>query len=101
MSFEVIHPKSLEGYIGHKDVIIVDLREREEYMEYHLTGAVNIPYERLLEEKDWLLPYPTIIFYCDRGNISLLAARDLRDWNNRILTVSGGVHQFKEFFNHR
>ncbi|KSV58152.1 rhodanese-like domain-containing protein [Acetivibrio ethanolgignens] len=98
MGFEVIHPKELEEYLGRSDVIIVDLRDKKEYLEYHLKGAVNIPYEELEDRKKWLLPYPIIIFYCDRGNVSLMAARDLKDWKNRIITVSGGVHQFRELF---
>lgn len=95
MSFEVINPRQLDGYLGRKDVIIVDLREKEEYLEYHLAGAVNIPYEELSERKHWLRRYPVIIFYCDRGNVSLMAARDLKDWTNQVITVSGGVHQFR------
>lgn len=98
MSFEVIHPKELHEYLGRSDVIIVDLRDKEDYLSYHLKGAVNIPYEELLERKKWLMSYPVIIFYCDRGNVSLMAARDLKDWNNKIITVSGGVHQFRELF---
>lgn len=98
MSFEVINPKELKRYLNRKGVIIVDLREREEYLEYHLDGAVNIPYEELPEREKWLKRYPTIIFYCDRGNVSLMAARDLKDWNNQVITVSGGVHQFRELF---
>lgn len=98
MGFEVIHPKELKAYMGRSNVIIVDLREKEEYQSYHLEGAINIPYEELENRKEWLRQYPVIIFYCDRGNVSLIAARDLKDWRNKVITVSGGVHQFREFF---
>ena len=98
MSFEVINPKELKGYFERKDVIIVDLRDKEEYLEYHLTGAVNIPYDELEDRNKWLKRYPVIVFYCDRGNVSLMAARDLKDWENKVITVSGGVHQFRELF---
>lgn len=98
MSFEVISPKDLKRYLGRRDVIVVDLREKEEYSEYHLAGAVNIPYDELSERTRWLKRYKTIIFYCDRGNVSLIAARDLKDWPNQVITVSGGVHQFKGLF---
>lgn len=96
MSFEVISPKELGQYQGRKDVIFVDLREKEEYLEYHLEGAVNLPYEELPKQSHFLSRYPVIILYCDRGNVSLLAARDLKDWKNRVITVSGGMHQIRK-----
>lgn len=96
MSLEVIHPKELREYMGREGAVVVDLREKEEYLEYHLPGAVNIPYEELSEWKKWLKQYPIIIFYCDRGNVSLMAARDMKDWDSQVLTVSGGVHQFRK-----
>lgn len=96
MGFEVIHPRELQSYLKHKDAVLVDLREKEEYLKYHLNGAVNIPYEELSAQKKWLERYPTIIFYCDRGNISLMAARDLREWKNCVVTVSGGIQQIQK-----
>lgn len=96
MSFEVIHPGKLKEYLNRKDVILVDVRDRDEYLACHLEGAVNIPYEELSERSKWLIRYPTIIFYCERGNISLMAARDLKDWENHVITVSGGLYQLQK-----
>lgn len=96
MSFEIIHPRDLQDYLKRKDAILVDLREKEEYIENHLNGAVNIPYEELSEWKKWLERYPTIVFYCDRGNISLMAARELKDWKNCVVTVIGGIQQIQK-----
>jgi len=55
----------------------VDLRSREAFATSHISGAWNIPYEELSQYQEEMMNYDRIIFYCDHGNHSLQAAREL------------------------
>lgn len=78
-------------YLGRKDCIFVDLRTKEEYGTGHLRGAINIPYDDLEQEKKRLYGYRNIYLYCDRGNLSLLASRDLKKEGFPVVNLWGGI----------
>jgi rhodanese-related sulfurtransferase len=94
MSFETIKTNDITKYIGKANVLIIDLRDREEYMTGHIPTAVNIPYEELEEKKFNLQRNNLLIFYCERGNISLLAARDLMKDGYNIKSLYGGLRAY-------
>ena len=39
--------RDIPKYQAREDVIWIDVREREEYLLYHIPGAKNLPYEDL------------------------------------------------------
>ena len=78
MSFSIISIRQLASWQAREGTILIDLREREEYQEEHIKGAVNIPYGRWEQEKEgWRHQFTYLIFYCDRGNQSMYAAREM------------------------
>ncbi len=93
MSFETIRTNDITKYIGRTDVVIIDLRDQSEYNIGHIPGAINIPYEDLESYAD-RLPRSLLIFYCDRGNISLMAARDLAKYNYHMKSLYGGLQAY-------
>ncbi len=93
MSFDTIRTNDIEKYIGRPDVFIIDLREQSEYNMGHIPGAINIPYEEL-DSYAGNLPKGLLIFYCDRGNISLMAARDLAKYNYYMKSLYGGLRAY-------
>lgn len=95
MSFDTINANDLVNYMGKPNVLIIDLRDKAEYNAGHIPTAVNIPYEDLGEYKSRLRPYRLLIFYCDRGNISLLAARDLIKDGYNIKSLYGGLRGYR------
>lgn len=95
MSFETIRANDIIYYIGRPDVLIIDLRDKEDYLKGHIPSAINIPYENLEDEIHKLNPNKLIIFYCDRGNISLMAARDLMKYGCRIKSMYGGIRAYR------
>jgi rhodanese-related sulfurtransferase len=95
MEFETIRTNDIKKYIGKPDVLIIDLRDQKEYEEAHIPTAVNLPYEELEEKKDKLSRNKLLIFYCDRGNISLLAARDLMKDGYNIKNLYGGFRAYR------
>lgn len=95
MSFDTIKNIDIVNYIGKEDTIIIDLRERYEYKLGHIPTAINIPYICLDQHLSKLKGKKQIIFYCERGNISLLAARDLIKEGYNIKSLYGGIKAYK------
>ena len=76
----------LKAVADRKDVVIVDVREPEEYKAGHVPGAVNVP-RGLLEFTIWEhAGYPDkldmakpMYLYCKTGGRCTLAAKSLKD----------------------
>lgn len=91
---ETISGKMVDYYVGRKDVIIIDLRDKNEYDKSHIRGALNFPYE----EAEWKREYPKdkiLILYCDRGGASLMAARELARRGLRTRSLVGGFEAYR------
>ena len=95
MSFDTIRTNDIEKYIGKPKVLIIDLRDKYEYDEGHIPSAVNIPYIELDHYKSSLSMSYLLILYCERGNISLLAARDLMKDGYNIKSLYGGLRAYR------
>lgn len=94
MDFGMIAVSELDEYVKGGNSFIIDLRTPEEYRMYHIRGAVNIPYRRL--GKCWELPKDRIlILYCERGAVSMVAAKELAARGYRVKTVIGGIHAYR------
>lgn len=94
MSLITIAAKDLEYHRG-EDSVLIDLREEKEYKEGHIPGAVNVEFEGVTETK---IDYPvdmTLIFYCDRGNSSLLLGRYLSKHGYHIINIYGGFRSYR------
>lgn len=94
MSFETIRANDVINYIGRPNVLIIDLRDRVDYIKGHIPSAVNIPYDNLDHEIHNLSRNKLLVFYCDRGHISLMAARDLIRHGYRIKSMHGGIRAY-------
>ena len=73
MRLRIISWETLEKLRREEDVLIIDLREQEEYEREHIAGALWADWERLEEEMPRYLEKRGraprwIILYCDRGN---------------------------------
>lgn len=77
--------------------ILVDLREYEEYEKEHIPGAICITYEEdtFFDKIKIALDAPALIFYCERGNTSLLVGRKLAEQGKKVYTISGGFYAYK------
>lgn len=94
MNFEMIAPREVDRYVRDQSAFLIDLRTPDEYIQRHIRGAVNIPYEKL---KDChVLPFDMIlVVYCERGSVSMVAARELAARGYRVKTVIGGIHAYR------
>lgn len=61
------------------DVVLLDVRSEQEYSEYHLNGAINIPlYELTVKANEVLQNDKIIIIYCQSGIRSKKAYKILK-----------------------
>ncbi len=91
MDYETISPKEVKEYLKRSDVQVIDLRDPEDYRELHLKRAISIPYEDLKNSLHLLEKEQLIFLYCERGSISLKAARELAQMGYRTVTLLGGI----------
>ena len=83
-------------YIYHSKTLLVDLRSREAFATSHISGAWYIPYEELSQYQEEMMNYDRIIFYCDHGNHSLQAARELAKKGKWASSIAGGYEEMKK-----
>lgn len=105
MSFENIRPEDIFRQRGNGSGILIDLRDRSDYAAGHIPEAISIPYEELRKNlpglKNWAMQCnrrfgrAVLILYCDRGNTSLRAARDLYNQGFAVKNVYGGISAYK------
>lgn len=94
MDFELIKCKDAPSYFNRRDTFVVDLRQPEQYREDHLPGAHNFPYENLAEWENRLPGRQLILFYCEHGNLSLMAAKRISRKGYRVAALIGGCGMF-------
>lgn len=78
--------------------VVVDVREKEEYREGHLAGAVSLPRGFLELRVEQAIPDKTtpIIAYCAGGTRSLLAGKILKDMGYQdVVSMTGGFGAWK------
>ena len=95
MQIKIISCETLKEYMQRDDCILLDLREKADYEQGHLPGAVYADWETLEQNIDTILEQQekeirAIVLYCDRGNISLIVARDLVRKGYPAISVGGG-----------
>lgn len=82
-----------------RDLVVIDLREREAFQTGHIPGARHLPRGQLELRVNTELPDPTvrIVTACEFGKISTLAAATLRELGFlRAAALDGGMQAWRE-----
>jgi glyoxylase-like metal-dependent hydrolase (beta-lactamase superfamily II) len=82
-----------------RDLIILDLREKDDFERGHVPGALHLPRGQLELRVNSELPDPTvrILTCCEFGKISTLAAATLRELGYlRATALDGGLKAWRE-----
>jgi rhodanese-related sulfurtransferase len=87
----IVHANELNG----ADALILDVRERNEFREGHIEGAVNIPLGELRDKLQELPSEREIWTYCLVGQRSYFAARTLVQHGFQAKNLSGGYKSFR------
>ena len=93
MDNQLVSPKEVDRYAFKNEYVIIDIRSPREFRDRHIKGAVCIPYERLFQQVK-LLKNRTLILYCDRGGLSLKAAKELEEMGYDAKSVVGGIEAY-------
>lgn len=94
--WSLISPSELEQYLDeNRDMILVDLRDRNSYQASHIQGAVNIPYEEMAAQLYQLPRNVLIVLYCYHGPRSMLMARYLAEQGFTVADVYGGLESYQ------
>lgn len=91
---ETISAKMLDYFVGRSDAVIIDLRDREAYLHSHVRGAENYPYTEI----EGGIEFPrnkTLVFYCDRGGASMMAAKQFARLGYQTRSVIGGFEAYR------
>ncbi|HEY2355999.1 MAG TPA: rhodanese-like domain-containing protein [Phenylobacterium sp.] len=84
---------------NRRDLVILDIREKDAFDTGHVPGAVHLPRGQLELRVNSELPDPTvrILTCCEFGKISTLAAATLRELGyGRAVALDGGMKAWRE-----
>ena len=84
---------------NRRDVVVLDVREKEAFDAGHAPGARHLPRGQLELRVNTELPDPTvrIVTVCEFGKISTLAAATLRELGfGRAVALDGGMKAWRE-----
>ena len=82
----------------HQDVVLVDVREKHEWNEGYIPGAVHVPRGFLELQIEEAVPdkSKTVVLYCAGGVRSLMAGSTLQQMGYKnAISMSGGFGQWK------
>lgn len=82
-----------------KKLVVVDVRREAEFAEGHVTDAVNIPLETLIDPASMakLEDNQNLYLHCAAGYRSVIAASLLkRQGIHNLYNISGGYNKIKE-----
>jgi glyoxylase-like metal-dependent hydrolase (beta-lactamase superfamily II)/rhodanese-related sulfurtransferase len=89
---QISAPELNERIHREEKMIIVDVRERSEYDDFHIEGAVNIPVHELRERHTELNPEDETILICGSGQRSGMGCSLLlRHGFDNIMNAAGGM----------
>lgn len=95
-----IDPSAVSEVAGADGVVIVDVRETDEWDAGHLPGAKHVARGHLESRIEGAAPDRSqrVILYCASGNRSALAAKTLRDdlGYERVESMTGGYTLWKD-----
>ncbi len=85
----------VEGFLP-EDVILLDVRTRDEHDRGAIPGALNIPIEELRERLDELPAEQPVVSYCQVGVRGYLATRVLLQAGRGAANLSGGYTTYRQ-----
>lgn len=80
---------------SENDIMVIDIRDAEEYKKNHITKAFSIPYSHLFRNINKFRNKQEIVLYCDFGMLSYAAAVKLRELGFRnVYSLKGGLAEW-------
>src|SRR3954466_13707304 len=96
---EEVDPAEVREHLGN-GVVLVDVRESEEWDAGHIPGAKHVPRGHLESRIEGAVPDHSqqVVLYCASGNRSALAAHTLRELlgYEHVASMTGGITLWKD-----
>lgn len=86
-----------ERFSQNADLLVINVLAQEVYVDCHITGSINIPYDRLIETVSSWEKDKEIVLYCAQKNCdkSDMAYELLLDMGfTNLHTFPGGMHEW-------
>ena len=80
----------------YKDVSIIDVRELDEYVSGHISGAVHIPLSTIPVRQNEIDKSKTHYLICEAGGRSGQAGRFLEDQGFDVVNIAGGTGALRQ-----
>ena len=90
-----VTPAALQDRLGAgEQIVVIDVREPDEFAKGKIPGAYTIPRGVLEMQLDGRLPHETaVVLYCGGGARSALACRSLAEMGyDKVENLAGGWH---------
>jgi rhodanese-related sulfurtransferase len=90
-----VAPAALQARVqGGEQIVVIDVREPDEFAKGKIPGAFTIPRGVLEMQVDGRLPLEsTVVLYCGAGARSALACRSLAEMGyDKVENLEGGWH---------
>lgn len=95
MYIENILSENIDNYVYDSNYSIIDLRDKESFERGHIINAINMPFERFQTEYRFLDKNKIFIVYCQRGGVSIMAAKILARNGYKVKNVIGGIKNYR------
>ncbi len=70
-----------------ENALVIDVRDEEEFKRWHYPGAIHISQLKNIDD----LKNRTVVFYCDKGDVSYLFAKQFREEGITAFSVKNGI----------
>jgi len=90
---KIVAASLIDDYI-ESNALVIDLRPAEDYMRWHVRGAVSVPVDQIERTIRYLPRDRTIVLYCEWGNLSMMAGRRLSHLGFKVVSVNGGIQAY-------
>lgn len=86
-----IEPSEIKNIVG----TIIDIRNNNKYIEYHIPNAINIEAEKLIKEPEKYINKNEIYYiYCQKGITSTMICKILKIKGYNIININGGYEKW-------
>jgi rhodanese-related sulfurtransferase len=92
-----IATSSLVSLINREGAVVLDIRDKKDYADGHIAGAVNMPYATMDSRMEELDPYKQtpVVLVCKIGQHAGTAGRKLRAQGfENVRRLSGGMAEW-------
>jgi rhodanese-related sulfurtransferase len=77
--------------LGSENILVIDVREEEEFLEVRAAGAILLPLDQVPENAETLPKGERIYIICASGNRSMVACEYLSDRGYSPVNIIGGT----------